>query len=209
MEDNIIEEDLASKSKNVFKKLSKFEEKVVQNKKQFNSEKDYKDVINRIESVKQKVQAMKNVDGTDEKVLVKHSEYLESISKELKAINKKTLKLGFLTPLLTTAAAAIFGTAFLNAKGLAINLDSLDGGGSIIAAKNLTGLKEVGKYVINNPGSTPNSFVARILTKLGIGAGLAAAGTGIATGLATKKAGNKSFANRSKEFMNEENYFNY
>ena len=73
MEDNIIEEDLASKSKNVFKKLSKFEEKVVQNKKQFNSEKDYKDVINRIESVKQKVQAMKNVDGTDEKVLVKHS----------------------------------------------------------------------------------------------------------------------------------------
>lgn len=208
MEDNIIEEDLASKSKNVFKKLSKFEEKVVQNKKQFNSEKDYKDVINRIESVKQKVQAMKNVDGTDEKVLVKHSEYLESISKELKAIDKKTLKLGFLTPLLTTAAAAIFGTAFLNAKGLAINLDGVDGG-SILAAKNLTGIKEVGKYMMNNPGSTSNSFVAGILTKLGIGAGLAAAGTGIATGLATKKAGNKSFANRSKEFMNEENYFNY
>ena len=209
MEDNIIEEDLAYMSKNVFKKLSKFEEKVVKNKKQFNSEKDYKDVINRIESVKQKVQAMKNVDGTDEKVLVKHSEYLESVFKELKAINKKTLKLGFLTPLLTTAAAAIFGTAFLNAKGLEIKLDSLNGGRPIMAAKNLTGLKEIGKYVINNPGSTPHSFAARILTKLGIGAGLTAAGTGIATGLATKKAGNKSFANRSKEFMNEENYFNY
>lgn len=189
------------KAKNVLKNLDKFEETIIKNKNNFDSESDYNDVLKRVSVIKNKINRMKNIDDSDTKALESYNDYLQGIAKELKIITKKSKNLAPL--LLAAVAVGIFANVFFNIKGMKLDLSDPD---FPIKPTNLKGFIEIAKYVTSDEAEG-NRYIKDFLAKLGIGSAI----TGVGTHTVTKKLmKNKKFINASRTYLKEEKkYFNY
>src|SRR5574344_2252411 len=149
------------KAKDVLKNLDKFEETVIKNKNNFDSESDYNDVLRRVSVIKNKINRMKNIDNSDTKALESYNDYLQGIAKELKIITKKSKSLAPL--LLSAVAVGIFVNVLFYIKGMKLDLSDPD---YPIKPTNLNGFVNICKYA-NDSGDY--KYIKELLAKLGIG----------------------------------------